>query len=83
MIKYKGYYIDNTCFKNKKEVDEFIENQAVNAYKKAVRYFAEHTGECALEASIYASEKAEVLVNQFKYTWEEVEKIEIETLKSI
>ena len=33
MIKYKGYYIDNTCFKNKKEVDEFIENQAVNASK--------------------------------------------------
>ena len=33
--------------------------------------------------SIYCNEKAEILVNQFGYTWEDIEAIEIETLEAI
>lgn len=80
MKQYKGYYIDNVIFNSKEDIDKFIESEAVNAYRKSVEYFANHP---TMEASSYSSDKAEVLVNKFGYTWEQVEAIEIETLEAI
>jgi len=80
MRQYKGYYIDKVIFHNEKEIDAFIKQQAIDAYKKAIKYFCGHP---TMEASMYATEKAEILVNKFGYTWEEVEELEIQTMKEI
>ena len=80
MKQYKGYYIDKVIFNNKAEIDEFLKTQAIEAYKKAVELFANH---CTMENSIYCDEKAERLINQFDFTWEQIETLEIETLKTI
>lgn len=80
MKNYKGYYIDNVIFHSIEEIDEFIKTQAIEAYKKAVELFASHS---TLENSIYADSKAEILVNRYGFTWEEVEALEISTLQAI
>lgn len=80
MKQYKGYYIDNVIFHNEKEIDTFLEKQAVDAYKLACKVFAEHS---TMENSLYCEEKAERLVNTFGYTWEQVEEIEIEVYKTL
>jgi hypothetical protein len=80
MKKYKGYYIDHIYFNSKEEIDEFIKSEAVNAYRKSVEYFANHP---SMEASSYSSDKADRLVNEFGFSWEEVEAIEIKTLEAI
>lgn len=80
MKQYKGYYIDKVIFNSKADIDEFLKTQAVDAYKRAVAYFATHSN---MAASIYCDSKAEILVNQFGYTWEQVEAFEIATLKSV
>lgn len=79
MRKYKGYYIDNIYFSTKEEIDEFIKSQAVNAYCKSVKYFTNHP---SMEASSIASDKAQRLVDEFGFTWEEVEALEIEILEA-
>lgn len=80
MKKYRGYYIDGSCFKNQKEIDEFLKEQAINSFKIAVELFCKYRN---MEASIYESEKAEVLVKQFGFTWGEVEELEIATMEAI
>lgn len=80
MKQYKGYYIDKVIFNNEKEIDEFLKTQAIEVYKQAVELFVNRS---TMENSIYCDDKAERLVNQFGFTWEQVEKLEIETLKSI
>ena len=80
MKQYKGYYIDGVVFSSKKDIDIFLKNQAVSAYRKAVEYFANHS---TMEASIYCDDKARNLVDNFGFTYQEVEDIEIETLKAI
>ena len=74
MKKYKGYYIDGVGFHNEKEIDNFIKKQAVRAYRIAVELFMV---DMCIERSMYVHEKAENLVNNFGYTWEEVEELEI------
>ena len=80
MKQYKGYYIDNVIFHNEKEIDAFVEKQAVVAFKNAVRFFCEQP---TPGNSMYQDEKANILVNNFGYTWEQVEELEIQTLKEI
>lgn len=80
MKQYKGLYIDKVIFNNEKEIDEFLKTQAIEAYKRAVELFVIHS---VIEYSIYCDECAERLVNQFGFTWEQVEALEIETMKSI
>ena len=79
MKKYRGYYIDGAKFNNEADIDKFVEQKAVEAYKQACRYFADHM---TMEASNYCSEKAEYLVNYFGYTWEAVEALEIEAIST-
>jgi len=80
MKQYKGYYIDKVIFNNEQEIDDFIKSEAINAYKKAVELFVQHS---TMENSIYCDERAEVLVNQYGFTWEQVEEMEIEVMESI
>ena len=80
MTQYKGYYIDKVIFNSKADVDEFIKTQAIKAYEIAVEYFGTHP---TMEASIYCDSKAETLVNEFGFTWKQVEELEIATLEKI
>lgn len=80
MKNYKGYYIDNVIFHSIEEIDAFLKNQAIEAYKKAVELFALHA---TMENSIYADSKAEILVNRHGLTWEDIEALEIATLQAI
>jgi hypothetical protein len=80
MKQYKGYYIDHIYFNSKEEIDEFVKSQAIDSYCKSVEYFANHP---SMEASSLVSDKAERLVNEFGFSWEEVEAIEIKTLEDV
>lgn len=79
MKQYKGYYIDNVIFNNEADIDAFLEKQAVDAYKSACELFANNS---TMVNSVYCDEKAEILVNRFGYTWEQVETLEIEAYKT-
>ena len=80
MTQYKGLYIDHIFFNTKADIDSYLKTKAVEAYKMAVRYFANHP---SMEASIYADEKATNLVTAHGFSWGEVEEIEISVLKEI
>lgn len=79
MKQYKGYYIDGAIFKSKADIDRHSEKQAVEYYKAAVAVFAEKR---TFESSTVCEEAAERLVNNFGYTWEQLEEIEIEVMKA-
>lgn len=80
MRKYKGYYIDKVIFNNEDEIDEFIKSEAIRDYKQSVELFVNHS---TIENSIYCDDKAEILVNQFGFTWEQIEELEIQVMKSV
>ena len=82
-MKYKGYYIEKDSvngFHSKQEIDDFFKEQAVNAYKQALRMFDRHS---TMECSVWVGKKAERLVEYYGFTWEQVEELEIETFKSL
>lgn len=80
MRNYKGYYIGTGCFSSKEEIDTFLKNKVVEAYRVAVRLF---NSNLTMEASNYCMDRAEALVKQFGFTYEQVEQLEIETLEAI
>lgn len=79
MKQYKGYCIDNVIYHNEAEIDEALKNMAIKAFENSVRYFANHP---TMEASVYSSEKADCLAEQFGMSWAEIEGIEINALKT-
>ena len=74
MAQYKGYYIDHTYFNSKAEIDDYIKQKAVDEYQRRIRYFADHS---TIEASIFCSEQADLLHNNFGFSYEEIDAIEI------
>lgn len=74
MTQYKGYYIDHTYFHSKAEIDAHIKQKAVEEYQRRIRYFADHS---TMEASIFCTEQADLLHNNFGFSYEEIEAIEI------
>ena len=80
MRQYKGYYIDKVIFNNEDEIDEFIKSEAFRAYKQSVELFVNQP---TIENSIYCDDKAEILINQFGFTWEQIEELEIQVMKSV
>ena len=80
MKQYKGYYIDKVIFNNEDEIDEFIKSEAIRDYKQSVELFVNHL---TIKNSIYCDDKAEILVNQFGFTWEQIEELEIQVMKSV
>lgn len=77
MKKYRGYYIDGIIFKSTAEIDAFLRETAIKAYKQAIRHFEKYAN---MEASIYADQIAQRLHRVHGLTWEEIESIEIKTL---
>lgn len=78
--QYKGCYIDGVIFTSKQNVDNFLKEQTISAYVNAVKMFADdHT----MASSMHCDETAERLVDMYGFTWEQVEQLEIETLKQI
>lgn len=75
MKKYKGYHIDHIHFNSEAEIDKFLEEQALEAYKTACKIFLKHS---SMEAFIYCEEKAEVLAKRFGYSTDRLEEIEVE-----
>lgn len=74
MTQYKGYYIDHIYFNSKAEIDDYIKQKAVKEYQRRIRYFADHT---TMEASIFCAEQADMLHNNFGFSYEEIEAIGI------
>ena len=74
MTQYKGYYIDHILFHSKAEIDDHIKQKAVEEYQRRIRYFANHS---TMEACIFCSEQADLLHNNFGFSYEEIEEIEI------
>ena len=77
MKKYKGYYVDKVVFNNEAEIDAFIKQQAVEKFIKLNKIFANSMN---MEASIACSEQANRLHNQFGFSWEEIEAMEIQAI---
>ena len=74
MTQYKGYYIDHIYFNSNAEIDANIKQQVVEAYKRLIRYFADHS---TMDVSIKCSEASDRLHNIFGFSYEEIEAIEI------
>ena len=74
MTQYKGYYIDHIYFNSKDEIDAYIKQKAVEEYQRIIRYFANHS---TMEVSIFCIEQADLLHNNFGFSYEEIEAIEI------
>lgn len=80
MTTYKGYYIDGAIFASKADIDNFLKEQAIRSFKNSVESFAHHP---SIEASMWQTGKAENLVNNYGYTWAQVEALEIEVLRTV
>lgn len=74
MTQYRGYYIDNVIFSSKADIDEFVKEQAIRAYKTACRLFYESP---SMERSTYCYELAERLHKVFGFTWDQIEAMEL------
>ena len=74
MMKQFAIY-DGVIFPHEKTIDASRKEQAVKDYKIAFELFIVHQ---TMKYWNYAYEKAENLVNNFGYTWEEVEELDIE-----
>ena len=74
MTQYKGYYVDHIYFNSKDEIDAHIKKKAVEEYQRRIRYFADHS---TMEASILCTEQADLLHNNFDFSYEEIEALEI------
>ena len=75
MTQYKGYYIGHIYFHSKAEIDAHIKQKVVEEYQRRIRYFVDHS---TMEASIFCSEQADLLHNNFGFSYEQIEAIEIE-----
>lgn len=74
MKKYKGYYIDNICFKSKKDIDEFIKSQAIDRYKQLSKLFAKNP---SMELSSLLSDLSIKLHDEHKLSYNEIELLEM------
>ena len=74
MKQYKGYYIDNVNFNSDSEIDEFLKKQAVDRFAMLNKIFAE---QMSMEASILCGQQAQKLHDDFGFSWDEIEQMEI------
>lgn len=77
MTTYRGYTIDNITFNSKADIDNFVEAQAVEAFRIAIRLFHR---DMSMETSVYADSKAKYLMREFGYTPDQIEEIELSEL---
>lgn len=79
-MKYKGYYIDKVVFNSKEDIDIFLKEQAVKAFRDAVWLFWKSP---SMEASIFQDKAAEKLNREFGMAWADIEELEIATLAEL
>lgn len=79
MKKYRGYYIDGIVFSSEKEIDAFLKAEAIKSFRRAVQNFVRRP---SMEASLYTAEKAEYLNNLHGMDWDEIEQIELDTMRA-
>lgn len=77
MEQYRGFYIDNVIFNSKEDIDKFVEEQAVLAFKKYNKYFSKHP---SIEASRLCTLYKNRLRNEFGYSYERIEELELEAI---
>lgn len=75
MKRYKNLYIDGAAFKNKKEIDDFLMDSAIQEYKNRCKVFSSTK---TLASAEFADEQATFLHDTYGIDWEELERIEIE-----
>lgn len=71
-MMYRGVEIDGYVFRTKADVDIFLEEETVKAYKIACELFDRKP---SYEHAKYIDDQAERLVGMFGYTWDQVEAI--------
>lgn len=76
MKRYKNLYIDGATFKNEKEIDDFLMDSAIQEYKIRCKVFS---AKKTLASAEFADEQATFLHDTYGISWEELERIEIET----
>ena len=74
MLKYKGYYIDGTVFKSKKDIDEHLKNLAIERYKKLNKMFSKNP---SIELSSLLSDLSIELHEQHNLSYNEIELLEM------
>lgn len=77
--EYKGKYIGPGCYSTKAEIDQTIKESKIDYMKILVEVFAA-TGNRA--AAVALADYQERLVNEYGYSWEELEAIEAEIYKA-
>ena len=75
---YKGEYIGPGCFSSRAEIDEALKRAAVENVQMLAELFIIHKNYATAAALADAQQR---LVDNFGYTWEEAEAIEIEAYK--
>ena len=75
---YKGKYIGPGCYSSRAEIDEAIEREAVESVKLYAELFCIHKN-ATTAADLFQVEAN--LVDNFGYTWEDVNTIEAKTFK--
>lgn len=76
MTRYKNLYIDGVIFKNEKEIDDFLMNSAIQEYKNRCKVFSATK---TLASAEFADEQATFLHDTYRISWEEIERMEIES----
>jgi hypothetical protein len=61
-------------FKNAEEIKEWNKQGNINYFKKLVAMFND---KATMELSIEMSKQADILVNHFNMSWEEIDRLEI------
>ena len=75
---YKGKYIGPGCYTSRAEVDEALKREAVEYVKLVAKLFLIHKNHATANELANAEKH---LVDDYGYTWEEAEAIEIEAYK--
>lgn len=79
MERYKGIFIDGAIIKNRKEADEFLKQQSLNAFKRDIINF--YNKPYVFDYHIHNSDSAQYLIDVYGYTWDQIEQMEIDILK--
>lgn len=75
MKSYKGFVIDHVFFNSEKDIDEHLKKMAVERFEFLCKAFVELPKDArAISADI--DEQADKLVNQFGFTYAELDAIE-------
>ena len=81
MTAYKGYYIDHVHFNTKEEIDNFIKNMAIEAYKSTHRRFMKSDINMWAVYMDYLRKEADRLHTVYGIGYDEIEQLEIEVME--